>query len=200
MTESGAQPESGLYPDVLTALRAMRHDLAGRAQAIMSILELTEYDSKDVSEAWREATEMLRSVLDAWREELRRFDLQIQGPGLQTSIDSETLAVLLERKLPSGMWVCDPVALNEALRHAYKTLGRLGLRTYTVKIDAGGDHFRMTVAVGEPDGGVVNRPYLSFPGDFDAAIVEAESRLAGVLVSTTRSVNGAAFVFTVSAD
>jgi hypothetical protein len=193
----GVVPE--LTPDVRAALRSHRHDLAGRVHVLFAALDLIDENSEYVPADISEATQLLQDVKEAWHRELKRFDALLDNAPRPLHISGIELSELLERELPEGYWSCDPDALTRAVKHGNKALGRTPFRDMQFRTDVRDGVLQLTLSSGlKPEHLQLTRPALAFPGDLDAAIAEAECRLAGVDVLGGLDGAGALLVFRVA--
>ncbi len=164
--------------------------------ALDLIDESNEYVPADVSEA----THLLQDVRDAWHRELKRLDALLEQEPAPEVVSSLDLGELLDQQIPSGTWSCDPDALTRAIRHANKALGRTPFRDHRTSIALVEGTLQLSLTNGFTSEGIgSDRPAVAFAGDLDAALLEAEARLAGVAVTAGMDSHGAHLVITISA-
>lgn len=180
------------------ALRSFRHDLAGRAHVLFAAVELLE-DPSLKEESVSAAAGLLDSARRSWSDELRRLDVLIDGVPSPTVVDGRTLGLALQRRVPDGRWVCDPEALGRAVQCAYRSVGRCGFRRIAANIETVDDGILLRVSAGDAVEGQRVRPTDAFPGDLDVALLEAESRVAGVLVDVVHDASGFEYFFHIPA-
>jgi hypothetical protein len=189
-------PSSVLSSDVRSALRSYRHDLAGRVHVLLASLDLFDESIDYVPADIVEATKHLKNINDAWHRELKRYDELLELEPLPGKVKSSILSNALERRVPDGVWICDDVALISSIKHANKVLGRTGFgeKRFEASVHDGNLFFTMSVGIASMEL-ELQRPFEVFRGDLDAALAEAEARLAGVSIAGSLSQSAALFRF-----